>query len=95
MSDQKTGFGIDLDALEDKAKHQLKGPCTGMAREVLELVAELRKAMAAQEWIAQTIVCRHDACAYPCKCGGRPPCEAECVKCWLEAARDAVEEQKP
>ena len=61
---------------------------------VLELVTELRKARAAQEWIAQTIVGHHDACAYPCKCGGRPPCEAECVNCWLEAAREAVEVKK-
>lgn len=33
---------IDLDDLEDRAKHQLEGPCTGMAHEVLELIAELR-----------------------------------------------------
>lgn len=61
---------------------------------VLELIAELRKAIAAQEWIAQRIVGHHDACVHPCKCDGCPPCEAECVKCWLNAAREAVEEKK-
>ena len=59
---------------------------------MLELVAELRKARAAQEWIAQTFLGIRDACAFSRQSGCLPPGEADCVKCWIKAARDAVED---
>ena len=46
---------IDLEALEAKAKHQLQGPCTGMAHEVLELTAELRRTALERNWLAETL----------------------------------------
>lgn len=88
MSDQKTGFGIDLDALEAKAKHQLQGPCTGMAHEVLELVAELRKARAERDWLAETL--ENHGLLLTVFNADIPRCsEAE----WLRRAREAVERE--
>lgn len=57
---------------------------------VLELIAELRKARKERNWIARRAVCIHDACARPGKCDGHPPYAAKCVKCWLEAAKEAT-----
>lgn len=65
---------IDLDDLEDRAKHQLEGPCTGMAREVLELVAEIRKLRADA---AKGYPC--DNCEIHCEYEGEPM-----TSCWLE-----------
>ena len=80
---------IDLDALEVL---YISGKFTlgSIPDTVLGLIAELRKAKAAQEWIVQRVVANNDACVHPCKCNGCPPSEEECVKCWLNAAKEAT-----
>lgn len=89
---------IDIDTIEDKAKHQLQGPCTGMAREVLELVDELRKARAERDWLAEMVIAVHETGYCPphgeCPIVNANPDHGDCVKCWLKAASEAVEEQK-
>lgn len=60
---------------------------------VLELVAELRKAKAERDWLAKRIALDGVSCPIePNVCAGT--CEDH-IQCWLEAARDAIEEQKP
>ena len=79
---------IDLDLLEAKAKHQLQGPCTGMAHDVLELIAEIRKLRAELRHVKHVRSSYADAAAkgYPCD-----DCEIHCeyegepmTSCWLE-----------
>lgn len=60
---------------------------------VLELIAELRKGRAERYWLATRIALDGVSCPIePNVCAGT--CEDH-IQCWLEAARDAVEEQKP
>ena len=65
---------IYLDAIEEKAKHQLQGPCTGMAHEVLERVCDIRKLRADS---AKGYPC--DDCELHCEYEGEPM-----TSCWLE-----------
>lgn len=55
---------IDLDALEAKARHQSKGPCTGMA---LEKVCDIRRLRADA---AKGYPC--DDCERQCEYAGEP-----------------------
>lgn len=79
----------------------MAGPCTRIKEEAitawnaLPRHSDIKRVERERDWLVERVVRRHDACAYPCKCAGcPPPCEAECIKCWLKAASEAVEEKK-
>lgn len=61
---------------------------------VLELIAELRKAQAERDWLAEMVIAVHETGYCPpegeCPVVNANPDHGDCVKCWLNAAREAV-----
>lgn len=78
---------IYLDALEAAAK-------TAVAQ---ELIAKLQKTQAERDWLAEMVIAVHETGYCPphgeCPVVNANPDHGDCVKCWLKAAREAVEEQ--
>ena len=62
---------------------------------VLELIAELRKARAERDWLANDIATKDGNCPpIPQDCTDIVFCSPDvCKQCWLEAARKAVEKK--
>ena len=85
---------IDLDALEALYISR-KFTLGSVPDTVLELIAELRKAQAGRDWLAETLEKMNDTlCELGLQCGKMyhvPRTKAE----WIEISHKAVEEQKP
>ena len=88
---------IDIDAIEAKAKHQLQGPCTGMAHEVMELIAEIRQLRGERACLAKALASVSIRGILHPSGGFAPDCDYDapqhrCFQCWLKAARETTEE---
>lgn len=90
-------MAIDLEDFEDRAKHQLQGPCTGMAHEVLELIAEIRHLRGERDCLAKVLASVSIRGILHPSGGFAPECDYDapyhrCFQCWLKSAQETTTE---